>query len=40
MLAFARVLHQQHISAAPVVDSEGRLVGAINLHDLHLAGMG
>ncbi|PWC12350.1 arabinose-5-phosphate isomerase GutQ [Brenneria roseae subsp. americana] len=33
-------LHQQHISAAPVVDSEGRLVGAINLHDLHLAGVG
>lgn len=30
----------QHISAAPVVDSEGRLVGAINLHDLHLAGVG
>jgi len=33
-------LHQQHISAAPVVDSEGVLVGAINLHDLHQAGIG
>jgi len=33
-------LHQQNISAAPVVDSEGVLVGAINLHDLHQAGIG
>jgi arabinose 5-phosphate isomerase len=33
-------LHQQNISAAPVVDSEGVLVGAINLHDLHQAGVG
>jgi arabinose 5-phosphate isomerase len=33
-------LHQQHISAAPVVDVEGLLVGAINLHDLHQAGIG
>lgn len=33
-------LHEQHISAAPVVDSEGILVGAINLHDLHQAGIG
>lgn len=32
-------LHHEHISAAPVVDSEGRLVGAINLHDLHQAGI-
>ncbi|MGL6019853.1 MAG: arabinose 5-phosphate isomerase GutQ, partial [Gibbsiella quercinecans] len=32
--------HQQHISAAPVVDLEGVLVGAINLHDLHQAGLG
>lgn len=28
-------LHEQHISAAPVVDIDGVLVGAINLHDLH-----
>lgn len=33
-------LHEQHISAAPVVDSEGILVGAINLHDLHQVGIG
>ncbi len=33
-------LHQQNISAAPVVDSNGILVGAINLHDLHQAGIG
>ena len=33
-------LHQQNISAAPVVNSEGVLVGAINLHDLHQAGIG
>ncbi|WP_413722452.1 arabinose-5-phosphate isomerase GutQ [Sodalis sp. RH23] len=33
-------LHQHHITAAPVVDTEGRLVGALNLHDLHQAGIG
>lgn len=33
-------LHEQHISAAPVVDIDGVLVGAINLHDLHQAGIG
>ncbi len=33
-------LHAQHISAAPVVDLDGVLVGAINLHDLHQAGVG
>lgn len=33
-------LHEQHISAAPVVDIDGILVGAINLHDLHQAGIG
>ncbi|TCL03589.1 arabinose 5-phosphate isomerase [Sodalis ligni] len=38
--AALEALHQRHISAAPVVDEEGRLVGAINLHDLHQAGIG
>ncbi len=38
--AALEALHQQHITAAPVVDEEGRLVGAINLHDLHQAGIG
>ncbi|WBF46617.1 arabinose-5-phosphate isomerase GutQ [Serratia rubidaea] len=33
-------LHEQHISAAPVVNVEGELVGALNLHDLHQAGIG
>ncbi len=33
-------LHEQHISAAPVVDMDGVLVGALNLHDLHQAGIG
>lgn len=33
-------LHEQHISAAPVVDIDGVLVGALNLHDLHQAGIG
>jgi len=33
-------LHEQHISAAPVVNLDGVLVGAINLHDLHQAGIG
>ncbi|MDX5629433.1 MULTISPECIES: arabinose-5-phosphate isomerase GutQ [unclassified Brenneria] len=37
--AALEALHEQHISAAPVVDSEGKLVGAINLHDLHAAGV-
>ncbi|WON75836.1 arabinose-5-phosphate isomerase GutQ [Serratia sp. UGAL515B_01] len=32
-------LHEQHISAAPVVNIDGVLVGAINLHDLHQAGI-
>ncbi|QTF10330.1 arabinose-5-phosphate isomerase GutQ [Brenneria izadpanahii] len=38
-VAALEALHEQHITAAPVVDSEGRLVGAINLHDLHAAGV-
>ncbi|CNH51487.1 arabinose-5-phosphate isomerase GutQ [Yersinia intermedia] len=33
-------LHQHHLSAAPVVNLDGKLVGAINLHDLHQAGVG
>ncbi|KEY60180.1 arabinose-5-phosphate isomerase GutQ [Serratia sp. DD3] len=33
-------LHKQRISAAPVVNTDGVLVGAINLHDLHQAGIG
>lgn len=33
-------LHQNHLSAAPVVNAEGILVGALNLHDLHQAGVG
>ncbi|RTF86889.1 CBS domain-containing protein, partial [Serratia marcescens] len=33
-------LHEQHISAAPVVNMDGVLVGALNLHDLHQAGIG
>lgn len=28
-------LHKNHINAAPVVNAEGKVVGAINLHDLH-----
>ncbi|NDL61864.1 arabinose-5-phosphate isomerase GutQ [Acerihabitans arboris] len=38
--AALEALHQQHITAAPVVDVKGRLVGALNLHDLHQAGIG
>ncbi|WP_413734167.1 arabinose-5-phosphate isomerase GutQ [Sodalis sp. RH21] len=38
--AALEALHQQHITAAPVVDTAGRLVGALNLHDLHQAGIG
>lgn len=33
-------LHAHHISAAPVVNIEGKLVGALNIHDLHQAGIG
>ncbi|PLR36807.1 arabinose-5-phosphate isomerase GutQ [Chimaeribacter californicus] len=33
-------LHANHIGAAPVVDVNGTLVGALNLHDLHQAGIG
>ncbi|WP_411704016.1 arabinose-5-phosphate isomerase GutQ [Edaphovirga cremea] len=33
-------LHEHHIGAAPVVDVNGKLVGALNLHDLHQAGIG
>lgn len=33
------VLHQNKISAAPVVDANGVLVGALNLHRLHEAGI-
>lgn len=32
-------LHDHNINAAPIVDSEGRLVGALNIHDLHQAGI-
>ena len=32
-------LMNKRISAAPVVDETGQLVGAINLHDFHQAGM-
>lgn len=32
-------LHDHNISAAPVVDREDRLVGALNIHDLHQAGI-
>lgn len=35
-----QALLDHHISAAPVVNAEGELVGAINLHDLHMAGVG
>lgn len=35
-----QALHDHHINAAPVVDTEGRLVGALNIHDLHQAGVG
>jgi len=38
--AALEALHQHHITAAPVVDEEGCLVGALNLHDLHQAGIG
>ncbi|WMQ73360.1 MAG: Arabinose 5-phosphate isomerase GutQ [Sodalis sp.] len=38
--AALEALHQQQITAAPVVDAKGDLVGAINMHDLHQAGIG
>ncbi|MEN3260401.1 arabinose-5-phosphate isomerase GutQ [Sodalis endosymbiont of Spalangia cameroni] len=38
--AALEALHQQQITAAPVVDADGDLVGAINMHDLHQAGIG
>lgn len=33
------ILMKKRISAAPVVDGGGKLVGAINLHDFHQAGI-
>ncbi|WP_033477406.1 KpsF/GutQ family sugar-phosphate isomerase [Erwinia amylovora] len=33
------MFHEQKISAAPVVDEQGRVTGAINLHDIHEAGI-
>lgn len=33
-------MHQQQITAAPVVDVQGYLVGAINMHDIYQAGVG
>jgi arabinose 5-phosphate isomerase len=33
------ILMKKRISAAPVVDANGRLVGAVNLHDFHQAGI-
>ena len=33
------ILMKNRISAAPVVDKRGKLVGAINLHDCHQAGI-
>ncbi|AKC60611.1 arabinose-5-phosphate isomerase GutQ [Blochmannia endosymbiont of Camponotus (Colobopsis) obliquus] len=33
------ILHKYKITAAPVVDIDGLLVGAINMHDLHQAGI-
>lgn len=35
-----QALHEHHISAAPVVNTDGKLVGALNIHDLHQAGVG
>jgi arabinose 5-phosphate isomerase len=35
-----QALHDHHLNAAPVVDTDGRLVGALNTHDLHQAGVG
>ncbi|QIQ20612.1 arabinose-5-phosphate isomerase GutQ [Zophobihabitans entericus] len=32
-------LHDHNISAAPVVNAHGELVGALNIHDLHQAGI-
>lgn len=32
-------LHDHNISAAPVVNNNGQLVGALNIHDLHQAGI-
>lgn len=32
-------LHDHNISAAPVVNDNGELVGALNIHDLHQAGI-
>ncbi|MFS2223199.1 arabinose-5-phosphate isomerase GutQ [Pantoea sp. B65] len=32
-------LHEHHINAAPVVDDDGKVVGAINLYDFHQAGI-
>lgn len=34
-----KMLHEHNITAAPVVDNNGDLIGAINLHDLHDAGI-
>ncbi|URJ27655.1 arabinose-5-phosphate isomerase GutQ [Candidatus Blochmanniella camponoti] len=34
-----QALHQRKITAAPVVDKLGRLVGSINMYDLHQAGI-
>lgn len=31
--------NDHNITAAPVVDHDGKLVGALNIHDLHLAGI-
>lgn len=31
--------NEHNITAAPVVDTQGRLVGALNIHDLHQAGI-
>ncbi|KYP95473.1 arabinose 5-phosphate isomerase, partial [Sodalis-like endosymbiont of Proechinophthirus fluctus] len=38
--AALEAMHQQQITAAPVVDADGDLVGAINMHDLHQESIG
>ncbi|WP_392566191.1 arabinose-5-phosphate isomerase GutQ [Utexia brackfieldae] len=34
-----KALHDHNINAAPVVNNAGQLVGALNIHDLHQAGI-
>ncbi|CUX96009.1 Arabinose 5-phosphate isomerase GutQ [Candidatus Gullanella endobia] len=37
--AALEAMHQQKITSAPVINLKGNLIGAINMHDLHQAGL-